>query len=178
MATVGSQGLWAWASQPAEGYGCRRCRLGARATRQHPGTCRGGPRIWQGVERAAPGNQSTHLSNCVLLWAELAAGARETENCTESKIHLSLPPCHLCPIPSTRRERLERETEAGEENGAMTAVELITTHVTVCCRGLSQRGCHWAVSTLGKGQIGFSLPHIIYITKSICVCLKTISIRG
>ena len=167
MAPAGSQGLWAWASQPAEGYGCRHCRLGARATRQHPGTCRGGPRR----QRGQPQGPVYALSNCVLLWAELAAGARGTENCTESKIHLSLLPCHLCPIPCTRRERLERETEAGEEKGAMTVIELITTHMIVWHRGLSHKGCHWIVSTLGKGQTNSFFPSTHYLYYKINMCL-------
>ena len=163
MVPVGSQGLWAWASQPAEGYECRHCRPGQPGSTQGPAEVAPGDGEWW---RKQPQGPVYALSNCVLLWAELAAGVRGTENSTESKIHLSLLLCHLCPIPSTR-ERLERETEAGEEKGAMTVIELITTHMIVWHRGLSHKGCHWIVSTLGKGQTNrFFSFHTLFILQN------------
>lgn len=43
-------------------------------------------------EMARGGGGSPRGPVCALLWAELAAGARGAEDCTESKPHLSLYP--------------------------------------------------------------------------------------
>lgn len=116
-------------------------------------------------------------SSRVLIWAECAAGTRGTENWTGSKTHLPPPPCHFCHMPSTRRERLERETGTGEEKGVPTGgVESITTHVSCDTAGfLLCVSLHSQHSR--KRANGFvSSTHYLYY-KIICVCLKNISIR-
>lgn len=102
-APVGSQGS-------GRGHPSQQRAMGAGAAGWEPGQARsiqgsaevapGGGEAWRGQ----PHGTVCALSDRGLLWADLAAGARGTEDCTESKIHLSPLPCPLCHIPSTKRE--------------------------------------------------------------------------
>ena len=79
--------------------------------------------------------------------------------------------CLLYPVLSVtyhrQKEKHGRETEAGEDKGATTVAESITTHMTVWYRGLSHKGCRWRVSTLGKGQTnGFFSFHTLCILQN------------
>lgn len=87
----------------------------------------------------------------------------------EPRIVLSLRSiCLFYPVLSITYHRQEEKQwegkQAGEEKGATTVAESITTHMTVWYRGLSHKGCRWRVSTLGKGQTnGFFSFHTLFI---------------
>ena len=97
------------------------------------------------------------------------SGQNSQQGRGEPRIVLSLRSiCLFYPVLSITYHRQEEKRwegkQAGEEKGATTIAESITTHMTVWYRGLSHKGCRWRVSTLGKGQTnGFFSFHTLFI---------------